>query len=134
MTYNRYPRPKPRKSRTDLLVPALGGLSFLIVGGLVVMAVSMDYQNSQTQTCTVISKDRSTKIVDGNSAGSDMRVYTEQCGTLAVSDLLFAGEVNSADLFAKIKPETTYEIETTGYRIGLLSSFPIIRSIAEVTP
>lgn len=125
-------RPVPRKRMRNVgQVAAMVTIGALIVGG-VIASVAKDYVNPQTLTCTVVSKDRVAKIVDGKSAGSDARVYTEQCGTLAVSDLLFVGQFRSADLYAKIEEGKTYEFETSGVRIGLLSSFPVIRSATEV--
>lgn len=107
-------------------VGALVGIIAVVLGVIVVNA--LPYTNSQSQTCTVESKDRTT----GLKGKSDMRVYTEDCGVLRVKDMFFAGEWNSADTFSEIKEGQTYEITTTGYRVGIFSSFPIIREVAPV--
>lgn len=96
--------------------------------GAVVGGVSLSYMNAQTQTCTVTEKDR-TRDSEGKS---DMRVYTDECGVMRVQDMFFAGEWNSADLFSKIKEGQTYEMKTTGFRVGIVSSFPTIREISLV--
>lgn len=103
------------------------GILGAFILALIVVGNALPYTNTQTLTCTVESKDR-TRDKDGNS---DMRVYTEDCGVLRVKDMFFAGEWNSADTYSKIKEGQTYTITTSGYRVGFLSSFPIIR---EVTP
>lgn len=117
-----------RSNRTSmgaafLILPLVALVIVGIVGGLFA-----SYTNSQIQTCTVSEKDR-TRDNEGNS---DMRVYTNECGVLKVSDMFFAGEWNSADTYNSIEEGKTYEFKTTGYRIGLFSMFPIIREVNEV--
>ncbi|ALH46894.1 secreted protein [Mycobacterium phage Theia] len=90
---------------------------------------SCAYMNHQTKTCLVEEKDRTTKVVDGNSR-SEMRIYTD-CGVFVVEDNLLAG-FNSADVYGRLKPGKTYEITTGGYRIGFLSEFPKIIDVKEV--
>lgn len=83
-------------------------------------------------TCTVVDKDRSTEVVDGNSK-SVFRIYTEGCGddsaTLGLADNILAGNFNSSDMYGKIKVGATYEFKTVGVRNGFLSSF---REITEM--
>ena len=82
-----------------------------------------------TETCTVQSKDRA-----GNSnGGSDMRVYTYDCGVLSVADSIFDGRFNSADIYQHLTPEKRYEFATRGFRFPLFSQFPNIISAKEVT-
>lgn len=83
-------------------------------------------KESERTACVVTSTDR-TKNSDGKS---DMRVYTENCGTLAVGDNLFKGVWNSADLFGKIQDGKTYDFSTTGFRF--ISVFPTIFEVTEV--
>lgn len=99
----------------------------LVFAGII-FAFFASYTNSQTQTCTVSEKDR-TRNTEG---ASDMRIYTEECGVLSVKDMFFAGEWNSADSYNAIEIGITYEFKTTGYRVGFLSMFPIIRESQEV--
>lgn len=100
----------------------LVGLAFLgMILGMVLMA-SSQYLNPQTHTaCVVEDKDRTT-----TENGSDMRVYTS-CGVFSVKDMFFTGDFDSADKYASLDTGKTYTIDTTGYRIPLFSSFPVIR-------
>lgn len=103
---------------------ALVALGVLAVIGLGIFLASAQYRNPQTHTaCVVEDKDRTT-----TEDGSDMRVYTS-CGVFTVQDMLFAGEFDSADKYASLDTGKTYTIDTTGYRIPLISSFPVIREV-----
>jgi hypothetical protein len=101
------------------------GIIILIMFGIVAAFSSISYIGGQTLICTVQDKDR-TRTEDG---GSDSRVYTEECGVLSVKDMIFAGEFNSADTYNSITVGETYTFTTTGKRIGILSQFPVIRSV-----
>lgn len=103
---------------------ALVALGVLAVIGLGIFLASAQYRNPQTHTdCVVEDKDRTT-----TEDGSDMRVYTS-CGVFTVQDMLFSGEFDSADKYASLDTGKTYTIDTTGYRIPLISSFPVIREV-----
>lgn len=84
--------------------------------------------HEETRTCTVESKDRTTKQ-DGSSS---MRVYTEQCGVLGVGDMWWLFKFDSADTYSAIKEGSTYEVTTVGFRVPLLSIFPNIIEAKEV--
>lgn len=87
------------------------------------------YTNTSTNTaCVVEDKDR-TRDRDGKS---DMRVYTENCGVLEVSDNLLKFHFDSSDVFNEIEIGKTYDFETFGYRIPVLSQFESIISATEV--
>ena len=102
----------------------LVALGVLAVIGSGIFLVTAQYRNPQTHTaCVVEDKDRTT-----TKDGSDMRVYTS-CGVFTVQDMLFAGEFDSADKYASLDTGKTYTIDTTGYRIPLISSFPVIREV-----
>ena len=102
----------------------LVALGVLAVIGSGIFLVTAQYQNPETHTaCVVEDKDRTT-----TKDGSDMRVYTS-CGVFTVQDMLFAGEFDSADKYASLDIGKTYTIDTTGYRIPLISSFPVIREV-----
>lgn len=83
--------------------------------------------------CVVKDKDRS----QGYKGRSDMRVYAEGCNgssetkVFSVGDNWFAGQFASADTYAKIEVGKTYDFETRGMRIPVLSSF---ENIVGVTP
>ena len=102
----------------------LVALGVLAVIGSGIFLASAQYRNPQTHTaCVVEDKDRTT-----TKNGSDMRVYTS-CGVFTVQDMLFSGEFDSADKYASLDTGKTYTIDTTGYRIPLISSFPVIREV-----
>lgn len=104
---------------------ALVALVVLAAIGSVIFLASSQYLNPQTHTaCVVEDKDRTTD----SEGGSDMRVYTS-CGVFTVQDMLFAGEFDSADKYANLDIGKTYTIDSTGYRIPLISSFPVIREV-----
>ena len=103
----------------------LVALGVLAVIGSGIFLVTAQYQNPETHTaCVVEDKDRTTN----SKGGSNMRVYTT-CGVFTVQDMLFAGEFDSADKYASLDTGKTYTIDTTGYRIPLISSFPVIREV-----
>lgn len=105
----------------------------IVTAVVIIVALTADfivqYTGSSTQICTVNDKDRTTDR-DGNS---NARVYTDQCGVFWVKDRLFAGHVDSADVYAQIQVGKTYELHTVGHRVPLMSAFPNITSATEVT-
>lgn len=103
---------------------ATAPLLLLSVGGWVVAqcVVEHDYRN-----CVVIDKDRTTT----SKGSSDMRIYTENCGTLSVEDNMFKGVWDSADIYASIEVGESYDFTATGWRIPLLSLFPGIIEVRE---
>lgn len=100
--------------------------AYLMVAAVVLLAIigiSFGVMNAfhvNEVTCTVTDKDRTTK----SEGGSDMRLYTEDCGTLSVSDSLLDGHFSSSDTYASIEPGNTYNFTTRGFRIPILSMFP----------
>lgn len=79
--------------------------------------------------CTVTK----TTITGTRTEGqSDMRVYTENCGTFKVEDTWYRSD--SADVFGRIHDGKTYDIHATGERSSRLSEFPNIMSVVEVAP
>jgi hypothetical protein len=84
--------------------------------------------------CTVTAKDRTS---DGEG-GSDMRIYTQGCNDSSevrvfnVADNVFVGQYASANTYASIEIGKTYNFETRGYRIPVLSLFENIVGITEV--
>lgn len=108
------------------------GVMLLVAVGIG-LALWSESANETTHTCAVTDKDRTTVSTD-NGSRSDMRIYTADCGTLAVTDLMTRGQFNSADIYASIEPGKTYEITTVGWRIPWLSAFPIVHGVpVEVT-
>lgn len=99
--------------------------TFLLLGAFVFI-VSLDYQNPQTYECSI--KDKYLKR-DGDK--DEFRVV---CGeeTYKISDLLFIGKFNSADIYSKIEIGKKYKIETTGYRIQFFSSYQNINNAKRI--
>ena len=86
------------------------------------------YMNEQTTTCEV--KDKWIK----RPSGSENELYLVNCGgtTYKVSDLLFKGKFNSADIYGNLEIGKTYEITTTGYRWSFFSEYQNINSYKEI--
>lgn len=120
-------------NRTHALAIGGGVLVLLLTAGGIGVALWSESANETTRTCSVTDKDRTTVSSD-NGSRSDMRIYTADCGTLAVNDLMTRGQFNSADIYASIEPGNVYEITTVGWRIDWLSAFPVVHGIpVEVT-
>lgn len=86
------------------------------------------YMNEQTTTCEV--KDKWIK----RPSSSENELYLVNCGgtTYKVSDLLFKGKFNSADIYGNLEIGKTYEITTTGYRWSFFSEYQNINSYKEI--
>jgi len=125
----RPPRPGYRYRRSSdhgfLILLVVLAIFAAIVVGFVVKAY---YGEDQHTACVVSDKDRVSK----SEGGSEMRVYTDNCGTFVVSDGVIKTDFNSADRYAKIKVGKTYDITSYGFRFGLTSSFPKIIDATEV--
>lgn len=116
-----------RYSRRESGAITLAIISLLITMGMAVVGIEAT-THTETITCTVESKDRASKP----KGGSDMRIYTTDCGVLSVKDSLWDGNWSSADRFASIKEGKRYEFFTRGRRNPLLSWFPNIITAREV--
>lgn len=121
-------------NRTHALAIGGGVLVLLLIAGGIGAALWSESANETTRTCAVTDKDRTTVTSREGNSRSDMRIYTADCGTLAVNDLMTRGQFNSADVYASIEPGNTYEITTVGWRIPWLSAFPVVFGVpVEVT-
>ena len=105
--------------REEPLFALLSGAVGLLIASMLCLGVINAFHVNEV-TCTVTDKDRTTT----REGASDMRLYTEDCGTLSVSDSLLDGHFSSADTYASIEPGNTYDFTTRGFRIPLLSMFP----------
>lgn len=127
----RQPRPGYRSSyggsgrRGFLILLAILAVFAVIVVGFGVKAY---YGEDTHAACVVSDKDRVSK----SEGGSEMRVYTDNCGTFVVSDGIIKTDFNSADRYAEIKVGKTYDITSYGFRFGLFSMFPKIIKATEV--
>ena len=108
-------------------VSIAAGLAFaaVIIGGGIIGTVN--YSTVETQTCTVVDKDRA---ADRNGK-SNMRVYTSDCGVFEVRDSLIDGLWNSSDLYSSIQADERYTLTARGLRIPFFSMFP---NIVKATP
>lgn len=118
MTY-RSSASSERSSRVAAKVglAAVALLVMLPIGGYQLLA-----DTSPETACTVTGHDRTAK----QNGGSDMRIYTAECGTFRVADNWVTGHFSSADLFGSIEDGKAYTFETRGGRIPVLSQFPNI--------
>lgn len=105
----------------SLIVLAIVAMLASLIGGGAWLGFQ-SYADEQVRTCAVEDKDRSE---------DSMRVYTEQCGVLDVSDKLFLGHFNASDVWADIEEGETYEFRTVGKRIPFFSMFPTIVEVSE---
>lgn len=108
----------------------LARLGVFFIMGLTVLMLGFSVFQSAVVTgsavsCTVTDKDRAS---DGNG-GSDMRIYAEGCNgdsgmqVFQVADNIFVGEFASSNTFAEIEVGKTYDFETRGTRVPVLSMF-----------
>lgn len=131
MSYNRYSsyesnrfnkRASRRRPFQSVFAVCVVVVAILAVGFTLYSAAAI---SGSSTGCVVKDKDRST----GYKGRSDMRVYAEGCNgssetkVFQVSDNWFAGQFASADTYAKIEVGKTYDFETRGMRIPILSSF-----------
>lgn len=98
--------------------------SVIVVLPVVVVIAVPGIIPGQHDGCLVTGKDR-------GGQKSQMRVYTEDCGTFSVQDNLFLLRFNSADVYGAIEPGQTYNLKTAGLRVPLFSWFP---NVLEATP
>ena len=98
--------------------------AIVLVGGGIIGTIS--YTTVETQTCTVVDKDRAA----GRDGKSNMRVYTSDCGVFEVRDSLIDGLWNSSDLYSSIQEDKRYTITARGLRVPFFSMFPgIIKAV-----
>lgn len=103
---------------------------FLILAvaiGSIVFGIANATHVETQYACHVTDKDRSS---NGNG-GSDMRVYTDNCGVFNVADSLLSWTWSSADTYNEVEVGETYDFTTRGYRVPFFSMFP---NVVEVEP
>lgn len=117
------------RSRSSSGSVAIVGIVILVVVAIVgtlIIGVVHETTTGTLTNCTVSDKDRTTT----SKGSSDARLYTD-CGVLRVQDSLLDGIWNSADLYASIEVGKTYDFDTRGIRLGVMSLFPRVTN-AEV--
>lgn len=111
-----------------LPVFAIFGILFAVLFvGVLGVTISGNFHDASASNCVVNDKDR-TKDEDG---GSDMRIYTDNCGVFTVNDSILKSQFNSADKYAKIQIGKTYDFKANGWRIPVMSVFPNITGATE---
>lgn len=114
---------------SEWIVAGIGaGIVGGIVCGAIIFGAAAGYTNPRDIRCFVEDKDRAKS--DG---GSDMRIYTKDCGVLKVQDLLWGRQFNSADIFSHIEPGHTYLFHVSGVRIPFFSVFPNVREVQRIS-
>lgn len=117
-------------SRPPVGFIVFGAFVGLFIIGAIVFSIA-NAAHTETQTCMVKDKDRTSSVdADGNRS-SDARVYTD-CGVMSVGDDLLTGHFSSADTYSDIEVGKTYEFKTRGYRIPFFSRFPNVIEVTEV--
>lgn len=130
MSENEASSPRKLSKRYSKLVDKFGSklASVIVVLPVVVViavpGIAINLVPGQHDGCLVTGKDR-------GGQKSQMRVYTENCGTFSVQDNLFLLRFNSADVYGAIEPGQTYNLKTAGLRVPLFSWFP---NVLEATP
>ena len=84
----------------------------------------INYQNPQELEITV--KD---KFIKNNDKSGIFLIVDENNNTYQITDLIFKGKFNSTDLYNQMEIGKKYKIETTGYRIHILSKYQNINKI-----
>ncbi len=82
---------------------------------------------TQHEDCVVLSKER--LLQDGTSG--EKRVNTS-CGTFEVGDSIVGG-FNSYDTWTQLAEGQTWDFVTGGFRIGILSTFPVVTGAERVS-
>lgn len=128
-------RPAPRFRRPDMFPIFMGAMCVLVVGLMGFGAFQAVAVKNSHISCTVVDKDR-TKDSDG---ASDMRIYTENCDggdknqVFKVGDNWFAGQFDSANTYSEIEIGESYDFETRGTRIPIISMFENIVGVSEAS-
>lgn len=117
----RYRAPRAGRAATVGFAGMIFIIAILIFIALAVVGV-LGYTHHTTATCAVTDKSVGYDK-DGNGI---YRIYTANCGVLAIQDNPLFGNFNSADIYGAIRPGHTYRLETVGYRNGFFSWFPNI--------
>lgn len=122
MSYSRFSKRGYRRPFQSAFAVVVVAIAVIAIGFTLFSAAAI---SGSSTGCVVKDKDRST----GYKGRSDMRVYAEGCNgssetkVFSVSDNWFVGQFASADTYAKIEIGKTYDFETRGMRVPVLSSF-----------
>lgn len=122
-----------RKYRSPIDWEFVGIIAFvaaIVLGivGSIAWAVTWSNTTGTSASCVVKDKTTSSK----GKGGTEYRIYTENCGVLAVGDDIAKGSWDSADRYSGIEVGKTYNFDTVGWRMPVASSFPNILKYSEV--
>ena len=95
---------------------------FIIVAVLFILfgtSGCYNYMNEQTVECTIEEK----WIKRTSAEESDLYLVNCDGKVYKITDLLFKGKFNSADIYANLKVGKKYRITTTGYRWAFFSEY-----------
>lgn len=101
---------------------------FLTIGKSIIKV-----SNPQTYTVTVQSKETKNSKDDSKYLVFTIDTETGESRVFEVTDSLWKGRFNSADVYNIITPGHTYEFTTGGYRVPLFSWYQNIYEVNEVT-
>lgn len=103
-------------------------LIILILMPIIMCTGCIDYLNEQTVQCEI--KDKWIK----RPSGDENELYLVNCGgtTYKISDLMFKGKFNSADIYGNLEIGKKYELNISGYRWAFFSEYQNINNYKEV--
>ena len=99
-------------------------LIFIIIVLFIIFTTTIAYWNPKEFEITV--KD---KFIKNNDKSGIYLIVDENNNTYQITDLIFKGKFNSTDLYNQMEIGKKYKIETTGYRIHILSKYQNINKI-----
>ena len=109
-------------------------LVVLLVIWLVLGESILKVINPQTYIVTVQSKEvKNTSDDSGKYLVFTVDAETGESRVFEVTDSLWKGRFNSADVYNMIQINHTYKFETGGYRVPLLSYYPNIYKYTDIT-
>jgi len=101
-------------------------IAIILVIGVILLPGFLKVSNQQEVIVTVTDKG-----IKGKDSNDKYLIYTD-ITTYEITDALFKWRWDSSDLYGAIQVGKTYKIETGGYRIGILSTYPNIYKATEV--
>lgn len=123
-------------TKRNLITGAVWGTVITLVVVIVFIITSAAYQ-SYTENETVVTRVTDKENVcetTENGSSCQYLIFTE-AGTFKLTDQLFLGftRFDSSDVYGRIEPGETYEIVSVGWRVPVLSWYPNIKEITEVS-
>lgn len=113
----------------------MNGFKRLAAGAAAAMAVvvavpSCAAFNQQWHSGCLVT-DKETLYVSGGGGVyfNYVRRLATTCGQFEVKDAIEAGVTTSYDMWAKLQIGKAYDIRTGGFRIGVVSEFPIVLEV-----